>query len=126
MPALFNVLTDDLPDGVVVIEVRLTQMLDEQAEGLRRELTAVVKEHKPRLCVLDLTRVAVISSLGVGVVVSLLKRVREQNGEMVLCGLAPMVEEVFHLCQLISNDNNWGGLKSRRTVEEALAAQAPG
>src|SRR5262245_65250309 len=99
MPS-FHVLTDDLPEGVMVIEVRLMQLLDEQADGLRRELATLIKEHKPRLAVLDLKRVTVISSLGVGVVVSLLKRVREQRGELVLCGLTPMVEEVFHLCQL--------------------------
>lgn len=126
MPALFNVQTDDLPEGAIVIEVRLPQLLDEQCDSLRRDLTAVIKEHKPRQCVLDLTRVTVISSLGVGLVVSLLKRIREQGGELVLCGLAPMVEEVFHLCQLISTDNNWPGLKTRRTVEEALAARASG
>jgi anti-anti-sigma factor len=101
------------------------QLLDEQVEGMRRELTATIREHKPRLCVLDLKRVTVISSLGVGVVVSLLKRVREQGGELVLCGLNPMVEEVFHLCQLIATDDNLGGLKSRRTLEEALAAHGP-
>jgi stage II sporulation protein AA (anti-sigma F factor antagonist) len=121
MPS-FHVLTDDLPEGVMVIEVRLTQLLDEQSEGLRREMAALLKENKPRLAVLDLSRVTVISSLGVGVVVSLLKRVREQGGELVLCGLTPMVEEVFRICQLISSDENVGGVKSTRTVEEALAA----
>lgn len=121
MPS-FHVLTEDLPEGVMVIEVRLTQLLDEQAEGLRRELAGLLKESKPRLVVLDLSRVTVISSFGVGVVVSLLKRVREQGGDLVLCGLAPMVEEVFHICQLISSDANLGGVKTTRTVEEALAA----
>jgi len=119
MPS-FEVLTDDLPEGVMLIEVRLTGLLDEQAEGLRRELAALLKESKPRLAVLDLSRVTAISSLGVGVVVNLLKRVREQGGEMVLCGLAPMVE-VFRICQLISSETNIGGLKTRRTVAEALA-----
>jgi anti-anti-sigma factor len=124
MPS-FHVLTDDLPEGVMVIEVRMTQLLDEQAEGLRRELAAVVKEHKPRLAVLDLRRVTVISSLGVGVVISLLKRIREQGGELVLCGLTSMVEEVFRLCQLIFSDSNLGGVKTTRTVEEALAVAKP-
>jgi anti-anti-sigma factor len=125
MTPSFHVQTDDLPEGVMVIEVRLKQLLDEQAEGLRRELAALLKESKPRLTVLDLSQVTVISSLGVGVVVSVLKRVREQGGELVICGLAPMVEEVFHICQLISSDTNVGGVKTTRTVAEALAAARP-
>lgn len=99
-------LTTDLHDDVLVIRVSCANLFDEEAEELRREFTALLRESQPRQrAVLDLSRVAMISSQGVGAVIGLLRKVRENNGELVLCGLAPVVEHVFSLCRLISSED---------------------
>ena len=65
-----------------------------------------------------------ISSLGVGVVIGLLRGVREHNGELVLCGLGAAVEQVFRLCRLIATDPQEGVFRVYPGIEAAMAALA--
>lgn len=47
--------------------------------------------------VLDLGRLEYISSAGLRVVLMLAKRIRENQGQLVLCGMHPHVREVFDI-----------------------------
>lgn len=111
----------DLQDDILVIRILPAQMLDEQSEEVRREIAAVINEFRPQRVVLDLSQVAMISSTGVSVAISVLRRLHEQGGELVLCSLAPIVEQVFRLCRLISSDPKAGVFQACPDVESAVA-----
>jgi anti-sigma B factor antagonist len=98
-------------------------MLDDRADDLRREFTAVIDGQKPGLVVLDLSQVTMISSLGVGVVIGLLRRVRSHGGDVVLCGLSQFVEQVFRLCRLVSTDQEGSAFQVYPDVDSAIAAR---
>ena len=115
-------LTADQHDDVLIIRVVSSQMLDEQSDELRREFAAVIQEKGPKRVVLDLSQVAMISSVGVGVVISLFRRVKEQGGELVLCGLTRIVEQVFRLCRLVAGDEGEGVFQVYPCVDSAKAA----
>ncbi len=117
-------LETDVQDGVLIIRVLPAQLLDELSAELRRDFTAMVQQQKPTKAVLDLSRVTMISSMGVGVVIGLLRSVREQGGELVLCGLGSTVEQVFRLCRLISHDPQGGVFQTCADVDSAAAAFA--
>ncbi len=116
-------ITADLENDALVLHVLRAQMLDDRAEEIRREFTAAIEGHKPGLVVLDLSHVAMISSMGVGVVIGLLRRVRSQGGDLVLCGLSSLVEEVFRLCRLISADPKAGAFQVYPDVDSAIAGR---
>lgn len=59
-------------------------------------------EQGERLCVLDLDRLDYISSAGLRVVLMLAKRLKQNSGQLVLCGLQPQVHEVFDISGFLS------------------------
>jgi hypothetical protein len=62
-----------------------------------------------------------ISSAGVGVAIGLLKRLREDGGELALCGLTDRVEMVFRLCSLIAGDGVTGVFHCWPDIPAAVA-----
>lgn len=118
----FRTITAEMQDDVLVVRVLRPQMLDDRIDELRRECAAVVDVYEPAWVVLDLSQVAMISSLGVTVVIAMLKRARAHGGDLVLCGLSPLVERVFRLCQLVADDHEEAALRAYRGPDLALAA----
>jgi anti-anti-sigma factor len=114
----------DEVDGVCVIRVRSPNIFDDQIDSLRREFASVVAEARPRAVVLDFSNVSMISSLGVGTVIGLYKKVRENGGRLALCSLNPVVEHVFQLCQIIESDDGKGLLAVYPDAPSAAAALA--
>jgi anti-anti-sigma factor len=89
--------------GVLVLTITCPLLLDEDVvEALQGELAAAVEHHHPRRAVLDFQHVRHMGSAAFRPVISLHRRLRETGGELVLCGLADRVAEVFHLTGLIS------------------------
>lgn len=117
-------LETDVQDGILIIRVLPTQLLDEQSAELRRDFSAMVQQLRPSKAVLDLSRATIISSMGVSVVISLFRSVRQHDGELVLCGLGAAVEQVFRLCRLISQDPEGGVFQLYANVEAAVASLA--
>lgn len=72
------------------------QVNSANASGLESQLLALVDngEHQ---WVLDLGRLEYISSAGLRVMLMLAKRIRENQGQLVLCGMHPHVREVFDI-----------------------------
>jgi anti-sigma B factor antagonist len=69
------------------------------APRLRQQVVNLVGEGHTRV-VLDLTNVDFLDSIGLGVIVSVLKRVRSHGGELVLVGAVPRVRALFELTRL--------------------------
>jgi anti-sigma B factor antagonist len=90
--------TGDGDDGWAV--VALTGELElATAPRLRQEVVSLVGEGHTRV-VLDLSRVDFVDSVGLGIVVSALKRVRARGGELVVAGAVPRVKALFELTRL--------------------------
>src|SRR3989449_610151 len=66
--------------------------------------------------VIDFTKTGYIDSSGLGVLVSLSKKIREQGGDLRLCGLNEDLQTLFELTKLDTL------FAIARTPEEALAA----
>ena len=66
------------------------------APELQACLTAELKE-TPQVFVIDMTEVRYISSMGLRVFLSHLKRVKAQNGSMVIAAASKLVNDVFRM-----------------------------
>ncbi len=69
------------------------------APRLRQEVVSLVGDGRVYI-VLDLDGVDFIDSIGLGVVVSALKRVRSRDGQLVVAGAGPRVRSLFELTRL--------------------------
>lgn len=84
--------------GVLVVEVEGQLIV-----GNRQELKAVVQEaidHGERKLLIDFSKTGYIDSSGLGALVSISKKVREQGGELRLSGLNEDLRSLFELTKL--------------------------
>jgi len=100
-------------EGVTVLA--LTGNLDAAtAGGLKSEVIAVSDAKKTRVAV-DLSKVRLIDSTGVGVLISLFKRTRALGGMVHFAGLNGQPKEIFRLLRLDRS------LDLHPSLDEALA-----
>ena len=103
-------------DGIAVFS--LSGRLDAYtAPGLKARYDRLVDQENAQI-VVDLAGVTIIDSAGLGVLVSAMKRVRQQGGDLKLCGLRPAIAIIFDLTRL---DKAFDILTD---VNEAIAAFA--
>jgi anti-sigma B factor antagonist len=85
-------------DGITVLS--LVGNLDAAtAAGLKEEVVALSDAKKKSVAV-DMARLTLIDSTGVGVLISLFKRTRAQGGAVHFAGLAGQPKEIFRLLRL--------------------------
>jgi len=99
--------------GVVVVGVDGQLIVGNRQELKQKVLDALEGGKK---FVIDFTKTGYIDSSGLGVLVSLSKKIREQGGDLRLCGLNEDLQTLFELTKL---DTLFAIV---RTPEEALAA----
>ncbi len=100
-------------DGITVLA--LHGNLDAlTASGLKTEVIALADAKKTKVAV-DLAKVTLIDSTGVGVLISLFKRTRAQGGAVRFAGLAGQPKEIFRLLRLDRS------LDLDKTLDEAVA-----
>jgi anti-anti-sigma factor len=87
----------------VTILTLLDQQIDDvaQAEGLRNELVALVRQSAHTRFVVDMGHVIYITSIALLPFVTLRKTVNEIGGRVVLCNLSEVVAKVLTVSQLI-------------------------
>jgi anti-sigma B factor antagonist len=86
------------PSGVYVVRVEGQLIV-----GNRQELKTAIQEaqdHGERRFVIDFSRTGYIDSSGLGALVSISKRVREQGGDLRLSGLNEDLRSLFELTKL--------------------------
>ncbi len=86
------------PSGVYVVRVEGQLIV-----GNRQELKSAVQEaldHGERRIVIDFSRTGYIDSSGLGALVSISKKVREQGGDLRLSGLNEDLRSLFELTKL--------------------------
>ena len=69
------------------------------SSGLKKEVVVLTDGGKTRVAV-DLAKLTLIDSTGVGVLISLFKRVRALNGMVLFGGLVAQPKEIFRLLRL--------------------------
>ena len=86
------------PDGAVRLVIG-GELDNVTAPGLRDQVQALLDRKPPRLEV-DLSRLEIIDSSGVGLVVSLYKAVRAYGGRITITGLRDQPLAIFRLLKL--------------------------
>jgi anti-sigma B factor antagonist len=89
----------DEKDGGWAVLVVTGELELATAPRLRQAVVSLVGEGHAHI-VLDLSGVDFVDSLGLGVIVSALKRARSHGGELVVAGTVPRVRELFELTRL--------------------------
>ena len=90
------------------------QIHSANATGIEADLMAHVDKGERKLLI-DMSRLEFISSAGLRVLLVLAKRLKQESGKLVLCGLSPQVREVFEISGFLAI------LSATDTREEALA-----
>ncbi|MBK8900192.1 MAG: STAS domain-containing protein [Anaerolineaceae bacterium] len=98
---------------VVAINGRLDQMLN---PTLEQELTGLLEDGKVRLIV-DLSQTDYINSGGLRTLVTGWRKARQQEGNLVLCGLNGRLQEIFHM---VGFDQLFQIYPSQQTAKAAL------
>ncbi len=86
------------PGGVLVVEVDGQLIVGNRQELKQRVLDAL--EGGARKFLIDFTRTGYIDSSGLGVLVSLSKKIREEGGDLRLAGLNEDLKTLFELTKL--------------------------
>jgi anti-anti-sigma factor len=100
--------------AVLTPNVRQTDL--REINDFQNELLDFVEHYKPAKLIVDLSVVARTSSWFLGVLLRLERRVSAHQGVMRLCGMNPVVREVFHITALDRKKFQIVG-----TVDEAIA-----
>lgn len=110
-------------DSVLVFDIAEQELHgDEPMAAFGRELLATVDRSGVNNAVLNFTRVTYLTSAAFEPLTGLLHYIRERNGRLILCGLSPLIAEVFEATELIGVGPAPGLFETRRDVEAALAA----
>lgn len=99
-------------DGITVLSL-IGNLDAATAAGLKSEVVAIADAKKTKVAV-DLAQLTLIDSTGVGVLISLFKRVRALGGNVHFAGLAAQPKEIFRLLRLDRS------LDLHPTLDEAL------
>jgi anti-sigma B factor antagonist len=83
---------------VTVVAINEEQLDAGNAEDFRREMAPVLQDS--RKLVLDLARVRFVDSRGCGAILSCLKQLSANQGDLKLCEVNPHVRTVFDLIRL--------------------------
>jgi anti-sigma B factor antagonist len=86
------------PGGVLVIEVEGQLIVGNRQELKQRVLDAL--EAGDRKFLIDFTKTGYIDSSGLGVLVSLSKKIRDEGGDLRLAGLNEDLKTLFELTKL--------------------------
>lgn len=86
-----------------------------QAQKIRAEVDHALNKGASTL-LMDLKEVTFIDSSGLGILISVLKKVRSQSCEMVLCAINPQVKMLF---ELTSMDQVFEIFENRETFESS-------
>jgi anti-anti-sigma factor len=100
MSGTVKLLTHHMRD-VTVVNLNDCSILDaQQVEELGGELNHLVDERACRKIVIDFTKVKLLSSSALGVLIRLQKKAREIKGSIALCGLRKELMQIFKITSL--------------------------
>jgi anti-sigma B factor antagonist len=83
-----------------VVVLKLKGDLDSQTVSFFKKKSSDLVDGGAVKFVLDATELSFVDSLGLGAMISLLRRVREQKGDVKIFGLTDDVKEIFEITRL--------------------------
>lgn len=85
-----------------VVEFLTPALMDAgELEEIGRDLGSIVEDQDKRLIVLDFTRVQYLSSMAIGIVLTLNKKLSPLKGsKLTLCGVGPKLMELLKITRL--------------------------
>jgi len=97
-------MTCNVDGGVLTITLSEPNMSgDTLAEALRRELLTALAHSGASKVVLDMGKVAYMSSAAFRPLLSLKRKIQELGGRLILCGLQGDVAHIFHITRLVTS-----------------------
>lgn len=97
-----------LQSGVLVLTLKTRQIEGEEiAADLRQEMTAAVDAAGVSKVVIDLQHIHYISSVALSPLLGLRKKLREANGQIIICNLSRSVGDVFYATKLVSSSGDF-------------------
>jgi anti-anti-sigma factor len=88
--------------GVLVLTILEPELRTETVvDGVRHELFEAVARHGTKKVVLDLQQVRYLASAGFQPLLILHRKLQEEGSRLVLCGLSPVLSEVFRVTKLV-------------------------
>lgn len=84
-----------------VLLIRLKGELDHHtAEQLRQQAENAIDKHEIKHIVLNLEELHFMDSSGLGVILGRYKKIKKNNGEMIICAISPAVKRLFEMSGL--------------------------
>ncbi len=91
---------EDFGDVTVVrVKVPLLRS-DETTDVFFQQLTAIVEEAGSHRLVLNCAGIMSMSSMAIGKLVILMRKVRQAGGRLTMCKLTPLMDEIMQTCYL--------------------------
>jgi len=81
------------------IVISLTEINGKNIKSFQNQILEVIYQN-PKLLVVDMKSVALIDSLGLRAILSILKKMRENGGELILCHVQPAVMTILELTEM--------------------------
>jgi anti-anti-sigma factor len=91
---------------LVVTEPQLRSIQFDISDVLREEIIRAVEEAKATKVVMDLSAVEQFGSASFRPLLSLRRYLNERRGQLVLCGLRPLIRDVFLVTRLIDAEGS--------------------
>lgn len=107
-------------NGVTIVRVKIDGYLDSSTFPKLKEHFEELIAAKKYNCLMDLRDLDYISSAGLGVLMEMVRVVREQNGDLKIINMSDKIERVFSLLGFTRL------MRVYDSEEEALRAFAPG
>lgn len=81
-----------------VLCVRLQGELDHHTSGqLREQVETALDQHRIKHILLNLEQLTFMDSSGLGVILGRYKRIKNADGEMVVCAISPSMKRLFEM-----------------------------
>ena len=87
--------------GITIVTFEDESILDPlQVQDIGETLHQLIEEEDRQRLILDFHKVKILSSQMLGVLIGLLKRIRNDRGRIVICGMKPDLHKVFKITNL--------------------------
>jgi len=83
-----------------VAVIRCAGSLDAETVSVFRRRTGELFEKNMSRFVMDVSALSFIDSMGLGAMISLLRRVHEKKGDLKVCGLTNDIKQIFEITRL--------------------------
>lgn len=86
--------------GFLVIKPKFSRLDITNASAFKNEILSIIERNREKFLI-DLSRVLLIDSKGIGAMVSIYKAMKNKE-DLILCGINPVVEEIFKITGVIA------------------------